>query len=109
MNGGHGVAQHQRLTRAGNQSQRVEPGGFRRQGLQVEFQDAAFGNTVVAHGVDAADQGTKLIRDVGQERTHGTEATVTLFARANAKTSDTPCVRRLSQSSQREVDLSSRN
>ena len=109
MNGGHGVAQHQRLTRAGNQSQRVEPGGFRRQGLQVEFQDAAFGNTVVAHGVDAADQGTKLIRDVGQERTHGTEAAVTLFARANAKPPTRHACGGFRSPSQREVDLSSRN
>ena len=77
VDGSDGVAQHHRPARSGDEPHRIETGGLRGWRLQVEFEDAVTGHTMVPDGVDPARSGGEEVANaVGYlERTHGFEAT----------------------------------
>ena len=77
MDGGDGVTQKHRAASPGDERQRVEARGLRRNGLHVELEDDTVGHPVVPGGVDLARQLADVIepRHAGEKREHAFEPT----------------------------------
>ena len=72
VDGGDGLAQHQRPAAAGDDRERVEPAGLRWRREQVEFEHTAVRHAVVAGGIYFAGQDAQVVGagNAGQEAEH---------------------------------------
>ena len=79
VDGGDRLPQDHRPACSGDEPHWVEADRLRRKGLQIEFQDAATGHTVMAGSVDFAgssfNEAANLVGDTGQESEHENEPT----------------------------------
>ena len=77
MDRGNRLPQQQRPARSVEHGERIEARGLRRHGLQIEFEDAAAGHTVMTRGIDSTEQCAHVVGagDTRQEGEHEIEPT----------------------------------